>query len=248
MGDVPPTQLKQADRMKASPDFTFWTPDEAVELLRLQIDFLQVPCFVNDQRYKRRMAKARRGRAYLYLVEAEVERHRVHKVGLTFNSNPLERDPVAYKKVLASVPVSGDQADAFEAAAISWLRLKFQPKEVPIKVWGWGGSSEIINTKSKGVLSEFNAFIERLYEFCAHTKPIWILKDNWLMGDIWNSIMTPYFVSSSSPVFNQHRKRIAEALGLVTEEAVTAFKKKDISRSNRRHAAYRKLHPSLFGQ
>ena len=164
--------------MRASPDFTFWTPDEVVELLRLWTDGLQSPFLVHDHNYKWRMAKARRSRAYLYLVEAEVEGHRFHKVGLTFNSNPLERNSVAYKKVLASVPISGDQADAFEGAAISWLPLKFQPKEVPIKVWGWAGSSEIINTKNKGVLSEFNALIERLHAFCAHTKPIWIMKDN----------------------------------------------------------------------
>ena len=162
--------------MRASPDFTFWTPEEAVQLLGLKEGFACWAHLCHQQLYKMRMAKAGRSRAYLYLVEAEFAGHRFHKVGLTFNSNPRERDPVAYRKVLASVPVSGPQADAFESAAISWLRMKFKPKRPPVKVWHWAGASEIINTTNKSVLHEFNELVQRCNDFCAHTKPIWILK------------------------------------------------------------------------
>lgn len=229
--------------MRASPDFKFWTQEEAAQLLGLKEGFACWAHLCHEQPYKTRMAKAGRSRAYLYLVEAEVAEHRFHKVGLTFSSNPRERDPAAYRKVLASVPVSWHQADAFESAAISWLRMKFKPKPLPVKVWHWAGASEIINTTNKSVIQEFNALVQRCNDFCADTKPIWILKDNLLIAEIWASILTPYFVSSSSPIFNRHREEIAEALGLTTPEAVAKYKAQDQRRSAASHAAYKKLNP-----
>ena len=52
--------------MRASPNFKFWTPGEAMQFIRHGIRFA-------GGGYKSRMVKARRSPAYLYFVDAEAK-------------------------------------------------------------------------------------------------------------------------------------------------------------------------------
>ena len=97
--------------MRASPDLKFWTPEEAMQFIRYGITFA-------GGGYKSRMAKAGRSRAYLYFVNAEVESRRFRKVGLCFSSNPIDRDPKAYKRDHICTPVK--LAKAAPSKPLAW--------------------------------------------------------------------------------------------------------------------------------
>ena len=193
--------------MRASPDFKFWKPEEALEFLRYRI------CFAGGG-YESRMAKARRSHAYLYLVDAEVEEHRFRKVGLCFSSNPIERDPKAYKRVLSCTRVKAKEADPFETACLAWLKLQMKPKPLPVKVRGWAGATEAVNTMNKQVPELFQEILQRCQAFSVDNNPVWIKRDLVLIEELRLAIERPQLVSSCSPTFKNYWTQFAGALKL----------------------------------
>ena len=191
--------------MRASPDFQFWTPEDAMQFIRRGIRFA-------GGGYKSRMAKAGRSRAYLYFVDAEVESHRFRKVGLCFSSNPIDRDPKAYKRVHSCTCVKLAEADPFETACLAWLDLQLKPKPLPVKVRGWAGASEAINSMNKDVPSLFEEILRRCQAFAADNNPVWIKRDLVLMGELALAIKRPELVSSCSPTFKRYWDEFAACI------------------------------------